>query len=247
MKVEIYNEDCLTGMNRIADGSVDMILCDLPYGTTDNKWDSVIPLESLWTQYKRVIKSNGAIVLTAQVPFNVVLGHSNLAWLRYEWIWSKSRALGFLNAKKMPMRDHENVLVFYRSLPTYNPQGLIRLETPEFKPGNPKQAGGNYRKGCYKDRYQEFSNYPRTLLRFPSEGNTIHPTQKPVALFEYLVRTYTNEGETVLDNCLGSGTSAIACVNSNRNFIGFELDTKYFAGANRRIEAHQTIDVQKAA
>ena len=237
MKInKIYNEDCLEGMKGIADGSVDMILCDLPYGTTRNKWDSVIPLEPLWKQYSRVIKPNGAIVLTAQTPFDKVLGCSNLQMLKYEWIWRKTKATGHLNAKKMPMKEHENVLVFYKNLPTYNPQGLVELESPILRKG--KNNGTNYGKSD-KDSYRKVTGYPRDVLEFPSEGKTVHPTQKPVALFEYLIKTYTNPGELVLDNCMGSGTTAIACMNTKRNFIGFEMDKGYYDIACKRIEEQE--------
>ena len=229
---KIYNEDCLEGMKEIPDGSIDMILCDLPYGTTQNKWDSIIPLEQLWEQYKRIVKPNGAIVLTAQTPFDKVLGCSNLGMLKYEWIWRKTRATGHLNAKKMPMKEHENILIFYKRLPTYNPQGLILLEHKVLRKGG--NNGTNYGKSD-KSSYRGATGYPKDVLEIPSEGKAIHPTQKPVTLFEYLIKTYTNEHELVLDNCIGSGTTAIACMNTNRNFIGFELDKNYYDIANERI------------
>ena len=230
---KIYNEDCLEGMKRIDDKSIDMILCDLPYGTTRNKWDSIIPLEELWEQYERIIKDNGAIVLTAQTPFDKVLGSSNLKLLKYEWIWKKSKATGHLNAKKMPLKEHENILIFYKNLPRYNAQGLIKKAIPTIRRG--RNNGSNYGESS-KDAIQEYESYPKSVLEFTSVGKTIHPTQKPIALFEYLIKTYTNEGETVLDNCMGSGTTAIACLNTNRNFIGFELDKGYFDIAKNRIE-----------
>lgn len=229
---KIYNEDCLEGMKRIPDKSVDMILCDLPYGTTRNKWDCLIPLQELWAQYGRIIKDNGAIILTAQTPFDKILGESNLSILRYEWIWEKSKATGHLNSKKMPLKSHENILVFYKKLPVYNAQGLRRKEVPTIRKGG--DNGSNYGESS-KDSLQEFENYPKSVLRFQSEGKTIHPTQKPVALFEYLIKTYTNEGETVLDNCMGSGTTAIACLNTGRNFIGFEKSEEYFEIATNRV------------
>ena len=228
---KIYNEDCLEGMKRIPDKSVDMILCDLPYGTTRNKWDSVIPLEPLWEQYKRVIKDNGAIVLTAQTPFDKVLGASNLKMLKYEWIWNKSSGTGHLNAKKMPMKNHENVLVFYKKLPTYNPQ-MTKGKPYTQKSG---RASSNYNPQERVTTVNEGLRYPLTIQKFNNEKG-LHPTQKPVALFEYLIETYTNEGETVLDNCMGSGTTAIACINANRNFIGFETNKEYYDIANNRIE-----------
>ena len=232
----IYNEDCLEGMKRIPDKSVDMILCDLPYGTTQNKWDTVIPLDLLWEQYNRIIKDNGAIVLTAQTPFDKVLGVSNLKNLKYEWIWQKNIATGHLNAKKMPMKNHENILVFYKELPTYNPQmtsgkPYTHIRTPK------NDNGSNYGYIERTDTVNDGSRYPKTVTIFDREVG-LHPTQKPVALFEYLIKTYTNKGETVLDNCMGSGTTAIACLNTDRQYIGFELDETYHKLSLERIENH---------
>lgn len=224
--------DCLDAMWLIPDGSVDLILCDLPYGTTQNKWDSVIPFEPLWTHYWRVLKPNGAVVLTAQAPFDKVLCASQIQHLKYEWIWKKSKATGHLNSKMQPLKEHENVCVFYQWQPTYNPQGLIRKPVPTIRKG--RDNGGNYGKSD-KDALQEFENFPRSVLEVPSEGKTVHPTQKPVALMEYLIKTYTNEGETVLDNCMGSGTTGVACKNTGRNFIGIERDPEYFKIAQSRI------------
>ena len=238
---KIYNEDCLEGMKRIEDKSVDMILAYLPYGTTRNKWDSIIPLDLLWEQYDRIIKDNGAIVLTAQTPFDKVLGCSNLKLLRYEWIWEKTTSTGFLNAKKMPMKAHENILVFYKKLPKYNPQkttGHIRkVSSAEHKIGS--KVTSNYGEHGLTG-YDSTERYPRSIQVFPTDKQktAVHPTQKPVALFEYLVKTYTDEGETVLDNVMGSGTTAVACINTDRNYIGFEMDTNYFNLANERIEQH---------
>ena len=233
---KIYNEDCLEGMKRIPDKSVDMILCDLPYGTTRNKWDSIIPLEPLWGQYERVIKDNGAIVLTSGGMFTAQLMMSKPKMFKYKLVWEKSKATNFLNAKKQPLRKHEDVCVFYSKQPTYTPQ---------------MSEGVAYDKGVRKDQltgsYGDFqpahiksdgARYPTDVIYFKtseSEGKVFHPTQKPVALFEYLIRTYTNENETILDNCMGSGTTAIACLNTNRNFIGFELDETYYNIANERI------------
>lgn len=231
MTFQLMQGDCLELMAQIPDQSVDMVLCDLPYGTTQNKWDSVIPFEPLWAHYKRICK--GAIVLTAQPPFDKALGASNISMLKYEWIWRKSKSTGHLNSKIQPMKEHENVLVFYERQPTYNPQGLTRKPVPTIRKGG--NNGGNYGKSD-KDAVQEFEGYPRSVLDIPSEGKTVHPTQKPVALMEYLIRTYTNEGETVLDNCMGSGTTGVACVNTNRKFIGIEQDDKYFKIAKHRIE-----------
>jgi site-specific DNA-methyltransferase (adenine-specific) len=241
-KIDLRIGDCLEVMQTIADKSVDLILCDLPYGTTQNKWDSVIPFEPLWANYKRICR--GAIVLTAQPPFDKVLGASNLGMLRYEWIWHKTRATGHLNAKLQPMKTHENVLVFYDKQPTYNPQGLVRKAVPAIRKGG--DNGGNYGKSD-KDSLQEFENYPRSIIGIASEGKTVHPTQKPVALMEYLIRTYTNEGDTVLDNCMGSGTTGVACANTGRKFIGIERDPSYFAIATNRIAEAARSDLLSAA
>jgi site-specific DNA-methyltransferase (adenine-specific) len=223
--------DCLQLMPLILDKSVDLILCDLPYGTTQNPWDSVIPLGPLWEHYARIAK--GAIVLTAQTPFDKVLGASNLAMLKYEWIWQKEAGTGFLNARKMPLKDHENCLVFYSKLPEFNPQ----MRTG-FKPYKSKQgsAGTNY--GAVRPENISESNgerYPLTVLNFQRDTPKLHPTQKPVALMEYLIRTYTNEGSTVLDNCMGSGTTGVACRNTGRSFIGIEQNPEYFEIAKKRI------------
>ncbi|MEY8188632.1 site-specific DNA-methyltransferase [Peribacillus simplex] len=230
----IYQRECLGGMRLIPDKSIDMILCDLPYGTTRNKWDSVINLDDMWTQYERIIKGDGAIVLTAQTPFDKVLGASNLKLLKYEWIWQKDAGTGFLNAKKMPLKDHENVLVFYKKPPTYNPQMRTGFKPYETKKGH---HGSNY--GADKGAVTKSSGerYPLTTIKFGRDSDKLHPTQKPVALFDYLIRTYTNEGETVLDNCMGSGTTAVAAAKAGRNFIGFELESEYVQIANQRLEA----------
>lgn len=228
----IYQRDCLDGMKLLPDRSVDMILCDLPYGTTRNRWDSVIPLDDLWMQYERVIKDNGAIVLTAQTPFDKILGASNVKLLKYEWIWRKSKPTGHLNAKKMPLKQHENILVFYKKAPTYNCFDLKRVDRVVSRTNK-----GNYGE-CSKTTIQKFSGYPKSVLDFNSINTReqLHPTQKPVALFEYLIRTYTNEGEIVLDNCMGSGTTAVAAVRTNRRFIGFELERDYVEIANKRLK-----------
>ena len=230
----LMNADCLQAMCVIPDGSVDLILCDLPYGTTQNKWDSVIPFEPLWREYWRVIKPNGAVVLTAQPPFDKVLGCSQVKFLKYEWIWEKYQGTGHLNAKKQPMKCHENVLVFYREQCTYNPQ------MSEGKPYT--QASGRASKNYGSQRQVVTENkgerYPRSVLKIAHDKDLkVHPTQKPVALMEYLIRTYTDEGETVLDNCMGSGTTGVACKNTRRNFIGIERDPEYFRIASDRIAA----------
>ena len=230
---KIYNEDCLIGMSAIPDKSVDMILCDLPYGTTRNKWDTVLPLDWLWDEYNRIIKDSGAIVLTAQTPFDKVLGASNIENLKYEWIWVKPSGTGHLNAKKMPLKNHENILVFYKKLPTYNPQ--MTKGTPYTQKSG--RASSNYNPQERVTTVNEGYRYPLTVQKFKSEKG-LHPTQKPVELFEYLIKTYTNDGETVLDNCMGSGTTAIACINTNRNYIGFELDQEYYRASIERINNH---------
>ena len=230
-----YNEDCFEAMKEIPDGVIDMVLCDLPYGTTQNKWDSVLPLDKLWSEYWRVIKPNAAIVLTAQTPFDKMLGASCLQYLKYEWIWCKTRATGHLNVWKQPLKNHENVLVFYREQPTYNPQGLVRKAVPTIRKGG--NNGTNYGKSD-KDALQEFECFPRSILPVASEGSTVHPTQKPVALFEYLIKTYTNENELVLDNTAGSGTTAIAAMNTNRKRVCIEKETEYYDKAINRIINH---------
>ena len=323
--VLLMQGDCLELLKDIPDGSVDMVLADLPYGTTQNEWDCCIPLSALWAEYKRVIRTGGAVALFAQTPFDKVLGASNIEWLRYEFCWNKTRATGHLNANKRPLKAHENILVFFQtfsdtydttdyfsglkdymiseyekagldsksvyqllgtymashyftrktqfSIPTesaykrlqttgffsrpyseikeeydaerqainkeiniYNPQGIKRKETPTIRIG--RDNGTNYGKSD-KDALQEYENYPKDILAFPSEPHPIHPTQKPVTLLEYLIRTYTNKGETVLDNTMGSGSTGVACVNTGRKFIGMELDPGYFEMAKQRIEEAQ--------
>ena len=232
----IYNEDCLEDMKRIPDESVDMILCDLPYGTTEAKWDTVIPLEPLWEQYERVIKASGAIVLTASQPFTSILGASNPNWLKYSWVWKKSRAANGMIARHQPLKYHEDVLVFGKGATTYNPQGIKRVDKVSRQGGVSSDLKSNQRRDV--EYIQKFTNYPSTILEFANVGNTIHPTQKPVELFEYLIKTYTKKGETVLDNCMGSGTTAIACLNTDRQYIGFELDETYHKLSLERIENH---------
>ena len=232
--MELLNGDCLELMKNIPDKSIDMILCDLPYGTTHNKWDTVIPFDKLWAQYKRIIKDNGAILLFSQMPFGASLIMSNPKMFRYEWIWEKNCPVGFLNAKKMPLRKHENILVFYKHLPTYNPQGLIKLDEPIQEEGSANRNGKNYGVAD-KSFIRTHKNYPTDIITF-SKDSGYHPTQKPVDLLEYLIKTYTNEGDLVLDNCMGSGSTGVACVNTNRDFIGMELDEEYFKIACERIE-----------
>ena len=226
--IDLRFGDCLGLMRDLPDRSIDLILCDLPYGTTQNKWDSVLPFDALWAEYRRV--SRGAIVLTATQPFSSALVMSNPDGFRYQWTWVKSKITGVLNAKRMPVRKHEQILVF-GNCSTYNAQGLIAKGTVT------KQGGcsDNYGARSTDGYVQEWTNWPRDVLDIPSEGKTVHPTQKPVALMEYLIRTYTNEGDTVLDNCMGSGTTGVACVNTGRKFIGMEKEPEYFAMAYQRI------------
>jgi site-specific DNA-methyltransferase (adenine-specific) len=233
---KIYNEDCLVGMDRIDDNSVDMILCDPPYGTTQNKWDCILPLDKLWNQYTRIIKSNGAIVLMGRGLFSAKLILSNEGAYRYTLIWEKTRAGGFLNARRMPLQSHEDILIFYKKLPVYNPQ--MQEGKPYVIKSISNGDGRNYGKfeRIGKTYKNDGDRFPRSVIRISNDNhNSLHPTQKPVELFEYLIKTYSNEGDVVLDNCMGSGTTAIACINTNRRYIGFELDPEYFRIAQRRI------------
>ena len=282
---KLIKGDCLEKMKNISDKSIDMILCDLPYGTTRIKWDTIIPLEDfisvyinkkrvnisrenwllyninklkeydidkinkyfetnkkegLWSIYNRIIKDNGVIVLFAQTPFDKVLGCSNLKMLRYEWIWEKTQATGFLNANKMPLKAHENILVFYKKLPTYNPQKTqghtpIHSYTKYISTQNNTELYGEMKEEISGGG--ETDRFPRSVQIFASDKQKehLHPTQKPIALLEDLIKTYTNENEIILDNCMGSGSTGIACLNTNRNFIGIEKDEKYFNIAKKRI------------
>lgn len=229
---ELYLGDCLEIMKQIPDGSVDMVLCDLPYGTTQNKWDTIIPFEPLWLNYARVLKPNSAVVLTASQPFTSALVMSRPEWFKYEWIWRKNNATGHLNAKRMPMKNHENVLMFSNGKAPYFPQGTIPFNKKVRRGHN----GGNFGESG-RENFQEVTNYPRSVVGVSTDSEKDHPTQKPVALMEYLIKTYTNEGDTVLDNTMGSGTTGVACVNTDRNFIGIEMDEKYFGVAKQRIDA----------
>lgn len=224
--------DCLERMKEIPDGSVDMVLADPPYGTTACKWDTVIPLDKMWEQLKRIIKPSGAIVLFGGQPFTSMLITSNLEMFKYCWYWKKNRATGVLNAKKQPLREVEDICVF--NVKQYNPQDLIIVNR---RSRNCKKDSEVYGKGQTKSYIQEFTNYPKQLLFFDvvQPPNTQHPTQKPVALMEYLIKTYTHENETVLDFCMGSGTSGIAAKNTGRKFIGIEKDAGYFEIAKQRL------------
>ncbi len=248
MKIEpnnIYLGDCLELMKYIPDKSIDMILCDLPYGTTACKWDTIIPFEPLWEQYERVIKVNGAIVLTASQPFTSNLVMSNPKLFRYEWIWEKNKPSNFMLANKQPMKYHENVLVFYKKQPIYNKQLIPRSESGKqrIKYKTDRTESEHYFLEKKEIEYNPDLKNPSTILKINTvyQNINLHPTQKPVALCEYLIKTYTKEGETVLDNCMGSGTTAIACINTNRNFIGIEKELKYFEIAKKRIESVNAI------
>jgi len=264
--INLLHGDCLVEMKKIEDNSVDLILCDLPYGTTDRsgvekkngnnrllKWDTVIPLESLWLEYKRVLKPKGVVVLTADQPFTSKLIMSNIEWFKYEWIWKKKKTTGFLLANYRPMKQTEDVIVFspahaaaasrHGGNMTYNPQGLIEKKVK--KKNDPNRLGkflhnpehmGKGNKLLHETEYeQKFTNYPSEIIEFGLDRNVVHETQKPVALMEYLIRTYSNEGEIVLDNCMGSGTTGVACINTNRKFIGIEKKDKYYDIAKERI------------
>jgi len=234
---KIYQGDCLELMKQIDDKSVDMILCDLPYGTTACEWDTIIPFESLWEQYKRIIKDNGAIVLTASQPFTSVLVMSNVKMFKYCWIWDKVLHSNPLIAKKQPLNNYEDVCVFYKKQPTYNP---IFWKGRYSKRGYFKHRGSETKGDVdlSSNKGEGDIKYPIRIITIPNSNkrNIMHPTQKPVALFEYLIKTYTNEGDLVLDNCIGSGTTAVACINTNRRFIGMELSEEYCKIANQRIQ-----------
>ena len=234
--IDLMHGDCLELMKDIPDGSVDMIICDLPYGTTACKWDSIIPFEELWKGYCRIIKDDGAIILFGSEPFTSILICSQISLFRYDLIWDKQKGCDFLNANRKPLKSHENILVFYKKSPTYNKQ--YWYSTPYKKiNGNKKQSSVYHDSHDVDTESTDGKRNPLSILSFPRDGNRVHPTQKPVALLEYLIKTYTNEGETVLDNCMGSGSTGVACVNTNRRFIGIELDDKYFEIAKQRIDA----------
>ena len=263
MKTRLMRGDCLTMADKIPDGSIDLVLCDLPYGTTRLSWDLVIPLEQLWDMYRRVCSKTATIVLFGSQPFSSSLISSNLKWFKYEWVWAKSRPTGFAHAKNAPLKQHENILVFSRGVAnhkgrslnrmTYNPQGTtdtrILRNQSSGTIGKSRSCFSVSKNQVLKDVHiQTTTGYPRSVLEFSSQSNTVHPTQKPVALCEYLIRTYSDEGQTVLDNTMGSGTTGVACVNTNRHFIGIEKDRDYFQVARQRIkDARQftTVDIKK--
>lgn len=234
--VSLYHGDCLELLKDVPSKSVNFVLCDLPYGTTCNKWDSCINLDALWVEYKRVLAGGGAVALFAQMPFAATLYNSNPKWFRYEYIWVKNRATGFLNANRMPLRAHEQILLFYPKLPTYNKQH--RMGFNNYKTTS-KGHSSNY--GKFRSMgtvVTDGTRDPIDILHFNVECGK-HPTQKPVLLLEWLIKTYTNAGDTVLDNTMGSGSTGVACVNTGRNFIGMELNADYFATAQARIKEAQ--------
>ena len=227
-KLTLLHDDCLELMKGIPNGEIDMIFCDLPYGVSSCSWDSVIPFEPLWKQYKRVIKDNGAILLFSMQPFTSKLILSNIKMFKYEWIWQKTQPKGHLNAKKMPMRAHENICVFYKKPPTYNPQMTTGHKRKIAYNKYIREANGNscYGKEIRDTLYDSTERYPIDIQIFSNanQRNKVHTTQKPVDLLEYFIKTYSNEGDVVLDNCMGSGSTGVACVNTNRNFIGIEIN-----------------------
>ena len=231
--VDLHLGDCLDILPTLPDDSIDMVMVDLPYGTTACKWDSIIPLDFLWEQYNRICKKNAAMLFTSAQPFTTTLASSNINNFRYEWIWEKPQGTNPMNAKVMPLKSHENILVFYRSNPTYNPQMWYSTPYSGFSSDTSKigEVYGN-QQSKHRDN-PEGSRYPKTVLKFKQEKG-LHPTQKPVGLMEYLIKTYTNEGDTVLDNTMGSGTTGVACVNCNRSFVGIEMDKKYYQISKER-------------
>lgn len=242
--MQLYQGDCLDIMEQIPNKSVDMILCDLPYGTTACKWDIVIPFDELWERYNRIIKDNGAICLFGSEPFSSKLRMSNLSCYKYDWIWRKPRGTGHLNAKKQPLRDVENISVFYKKQCVYNPQFTKGEPYSALKGGKTSRVSesgtttyGKFMNGAEYRNDNDGFRYPKQVIEFGVvERGTVHPTQKPVELLEYLIKTYTNENDIVLDNCMGSGSTGVACKNLNRDFIGIELDENYFEIAKSRIE-----------
>ena len=232
---KLYNGDCLEIMDRLIEEGVkvDYILTDLPYGiTARNKWDNIIPLDLMWQKLDNLVKENGAVALFCSQPFTTKLINSNLNNFKYEWIWEKNNSTGFMNANRSQLRKHENIAIFYKKQCTYNPQGLI----PYNKVNKRGKVGLNYHDVNSNKYIQKYTNYPTQILKFSYDKERFHPTQKPVALLEYLIKTYTNENETVLDFTMGSGTTGVACMNTNRKFIGIELDNNYFNIASKRIE-----------
>ena len=237
IEINSVNYGCgLKIMDKIETGTIDMICADLPYGTTQNKWDKIIDYDQLWSRYNRIIKDNGAIVLTAQSPFDKTLANSNIKYFRYEWIWVKNVATGHLNVRWMPMKGHENILVFYKKPPKYNPQ-YSKGDSYISNRNNKTEGGKNYNNIIRTDTVNEGKRHPKTVLKFDRETGH-HPNQKPVPLIEYLIKTYTDEGQTVLDNTAGSMTTGIACINTNRNYILMENDPEIYEKGFTRLQSH---------
>lgn len=242
----LYNDDCFNVFSKLPDKSIDMVLSDLPYGQTHNKWDSILPLAKLWFEYKRIAKDNAPIILFASGLFSSDLIQAGRDLFRYSLVWDKGRTTGFLNANRMPLRRHEDILVFYKKLPIYNPQ-MEAGNKPSHSRGKKcltkgavMDAGkiyGSYLRNSATSCYECTDKYPTSIIQIPNAvQQNLHPTQKPVAVCEYLIKTYSNEGALVLDNCMGSGTTGVACINLQRHFIGIEKDSKYFGIAKQRIE-----------
>jgi len=242
MTIDLRYGDTIEQMKLIPDKSIDFICCDLPYGTTACAWDIIIPIEQLWEEYKRILVKNGTVVLTSTEPFTSVLNCSNLKWFKYNFIWNKLNATGHLNAKARPLKQHENISVFSEGSATstcltmcYNPQGLIDVDIDKVN-SETKTTGQRKCREKGKIWKQTKSGYPKSILTFKYDKEKLHPTQKPIELMEYLINTYTNENETVLDNTFGSCTTGIACINTNRNFIGIENNKEYFNISLKRVE-----------
>lgn len=230
--IQLFNEDAIEAMKRIETGTVDLVLADMPYQTTSCEWDKMIPMVAMWAEVLRVTKPNAAILLFAALPFDKVLGSSKPDLLRYEWIWEKGSATGFYNASNMPLKAHENILVFYRKLPTYNPQKTYGHKRKKAK--RRSQNSECYGKNVVTTEYDSTERFPRSVLKFSVERG-LHPTQKPVSLCEYLIKTYSDEDQTVLDFCMGSASTGIAAIKNNRNFIGIDDNKKHFGTATQRI------------
>lgn len=253
--IKLWNGDCLKLMKDIPDKSIDMILCDLPFGVTANKWDNIIDFDFLWGGYKRIIKDNGAIVLFASQPFTSKLINSNYEMYKYNWIWNKKQGANFITSHYQPLRTTEDICVFGKYACSYNKENKVMKYNPQFSIGKPYTCVSGKQKQAsiirdgkngWKDMHgtitiSDGKRYPTNILEFSKDKEKLHPTQKPVALLEYLIKTYTNENDIVLDNCMGSGSTGVACINTNRNFIGIELDENYFNIAKERIEKSKTM------
>ena len=245
--VTLYNKDCLEVMKELPDKSIDLILCDLPYGTSACKWDTIIPFDKLWEAYERLIKDNGAIVLFGSEPFSSLLRTSNLKLYKYDWVWEKPSGANFLNFKYQPAKVHENIMVFGKGATSYSKNGNM-VYNPQMEEGTPyiQKSGkqrNDYGNSTVRTPIEQVvtensgTRYPRSVQKFNLDRDKHHPTQKPIALLEYLIKTYSSEGDTVLDNCMGSGSTGVACANTHRNFIGMELDATYYKVAEERIFA----------